>query len=284
MIKLTRVQLLLSLALVAVLLLGGCAEAPPADEPVDEEPEASDEADTGSLVFTADGEEFIREGFLSKDGWELAFDGAYVTTDNIVAYQTDPPYDTSEGREIDYQTRVELPEEYTVNLADPASDPAVLDTLADVPAGHYNAISWEMVPATTGPAEGYSLLLEGTAQKDDEEIGFTVAIDKGIAYQGGEFIGDERKGIVEPGDTAELEMTYHFDHFFGDGEEDPDDPMNQSALGFEPLAALAVDGTVETDMAALEEQLSAEDFELLLGILTHLAHVGEGHCLAEFTD
>ncbi len=282
--KLSRVAVLFSVALAAVLLLGGCAEAPPADEPVDEEAETDDEADTETLVFTADGEEFIREGFLSKDGWELDFNEAYITSDNIVAYQTDPPYDTSEGWEIDYQTRVELPGEYTVDLADPASDPAVLDELTDVPVGHYNAISWEMVPATEGPAEGYSLLLAGTARKNDEEIDFTIAIDKGIAYQGGDFIGDERKGVVEPGETAELEMTYHFDHFFGDGDEEPDDPMNQSALGFEPLAALAVNGMVETDMAALEDQLSAEDFELLLAILTHLGHVGEGHCLAEFTD
>lgn len=282
--KLSRVAVLFSVALAAVLLLGGCAEAPPADEPVDEEAETDDEAGTEALVFTADGEEFIREGFLSKDGWELDFNEAYITSDNIVAYQTDPPYDTSEGWEIDYQTRVELPGEYTVDLADPASDPAVLDKLTDVPVGHYNAISWEMVPATEGPAEGYSLLLAGTARKNDEEIDFTIAIDKGIAYQGGDFIGDERKGVVEPGETAELEMTYHFDHFFGDGDEEPDDPMNQSALGFEPLAALAVDGMVETDMAALEDQLSAEDFELLLAILTHLGHVGEGHCLAEFTD
>lgn len=245
---------------------------------------AVDPAAVGTLNFTADGEEFIREGFLSKDGWELTFEQAYVTMSGITAYQTEPPYDTDQGWDIDYQVKVELDGIYTVNLALPASDPAELGKLAEVPAGHFNAISWVMVRAVEGPSAGYSLFLIGQAEKDGRVIDFTLGIEHEVAYLGGDYIGDERKGIVTPGETAELEMTYHFDHLFGDGDEDPDDPLNEEALGFEPIAELAVDGVVEADLASLEGALSPADFELLLSILTHFGHVGEGHCLARFID
>jgi len=269
------------LLMVPFLFLGGCGgeEAAPQGDVI-----TGDTVETGTLAFTANGEEFIREGFLSKDGWELSFDRAYATMGNITAYQTDPPYDTEQGWDIDYQEKVELFGIHSVNLADPASDPVVLDELAEVPTGHYNAISWEMLRAVEGPSAGYSLFLAGQAEKDGTVIDFTFGIEQEVAYQGGDYIGDERKGVVTPGGTADLEMTFHFDHLFGYGEEDPDDPLNQGALGFEPLAALAVDGVVEVDLAFLEENLSADDYELLVPILTHLAHVGEGHCLAEFIN
>ena len=274
----------LSLLLVLILLVGCSGEPAPADtEAVDQQIDES-LAETGSLLFTAQGEEFIREGFLSKDGWELSFDQAYVTLGSITAYQSNPPYDTDQGWDISYDVKIELSGIHTANLADAESDPAELEELAAVPAGHYNAISWEMVRAPSGPSAGYSLYLIGQAEKDGRVIAFTLGLEQEVAYLGGDYIGDERKGIVAPGGSAELEMTFHFDHLFGDGEEDPDDPMNLEALGFEPLAALAVDGAVEADLAFLEQALSAADYELLLSILTHLAHVGEGHCLAQFIN
>jgi len=282
--KFKKSLFVLALLLVLVLLAGCSTEQAPADTgAVDQEKDQSP-AETGSLLFTANGEEFIREGFLSKDGWELSFDQAYVTIGSITAYQSNPPYDTDQGWDVSYDVKVELPGIHTVNLADPASDPAELEELAAVPAGHYNAISWEMVKAQSGPSAGYSLYLSGQAEKDGRVIDFSLGIEQEVAYLGGDYIGDERKGIVAPGGSAELEMTFHFDHLFGDGEEDPDDPMNLEALGFEPLAALAVDGAIEADLAFLEEALNSEDYELLLSILTHLAHVGEGHCLAEFIN
>lgn len=269
------------LLLVSVLFMSGCNNE---DMLANGDETTADPAETGTLVFTADGEEFIREGFLSKDGWELSFDQAYVTMGGITAYQTDPPYDTGQGWDIDYQVKVELDGIHSVNLADPANDPAVLEELAEVPAGHYNAISWEVLRASEGPSSGYSLFLVGQAEKGGEVVDFTLGIEQEVAYLGGDYIGDERKGIVTPNGIADLEMTFHFDHLFGDGEEDLDDPLNQEALGFEPLAVLAVDGALEVDLAYLEKAFSAEDYELLLSILTHLAHVGEGHALARFIN
>ncbi|MGM0689744.1 MAG: DUF4382 domain-containing protein [Bacillota bacterium] len=274
--------ILLAVILLAYVLFSfGCgSEAPGTNDHSDVDP-----ASFGTLTFTANGEEFIREGFLSKDGWDLTFDQAYVTMSGITAYQTEPPYDTDQGWDIDYQVKVELDGIYTVNLALPASDPAELGEFTEVPAGHFNAISWIMVRAVEGPSAGYSLFLTGQAEKDGRVIDFTLGIEQEVAYLGGDYIGDERKGIVIPGGNAEVEMTYHFDHLFGDGEEDPDDPLNKEALGFEPLAELASsDGVFEADLASLEGALSPADFELLLSILTHFGHVGEGHCLARFID
>ncbi|MFU8794949.1 MAG: DUF4382 domain-containing protein [Dethiobacteria bacterium] len=275
---------LISLLLLALLIPVGCAVETPENDSPDEDVIIEDSVESGMLIFNANGEEFIREGFTSKDGWDLSFDQAYVTVGNIKAYQSDPPYDTDQGWDIEYNTMMEVSGIYNANLADPASDPYQLAVLADVPAGHYNAISWQMLRAADGPSEGYSLFLTGQAEKDGVIIDFTLGIEQEVAYLGGDYVGDERKGIVTSGGTADLEMTFHFDHLFGDGDEDIDDPLNLGALGFEPLAALAVDGVVQADFATLSETLNSDHYALLVAVLTHLAHVGEGHCLAEFIN
>lgn len=233
--------------------------------------------ETGTLAFVADGEEMAREGMVSKDGWAIDFDHAYITLADIKAYQTDPPYDTDKGWDFDYQEMIALAGKHTIDLADPAADPALVGEAGNAPAGHYNAISWTMARADSGPSGGYVLLLIGTAEKDGRTIEFSLGIEQEVKYLGGDYLGDERKGILSPGGSAEVEMTFHFDHLFGTDEEEPDDPMNLGALGFDPLAALAVDGFVEIDSAMLD----ADDIALLEGVLLHFGHVGEGHCLAK---
>lgn len=271
----------LAFALVLLLFMfalsgcGGKATAPGNEEPGEET------TATGTLVFTANGEEFIREGFVSKDGWALSFEHAYVTLGSIVAYQTDPPYDTEQGWDFSYQEKVELPGVYTVDLALPESDPAIVGE-AEAPAGRYNALSWDLVKAPSGPAEGYFMVLEGTAEKDGETISFVLRFDKEVSYLGGDYVGDERKGILEKGGTADVEMTFHFDHMFGDGDEDENDSLNTEALGFGPLAAIAENGSLDVNLADLEVLLDAGDYDKLVHVFTHLAHVGEGHCLAKF--
>jgi hypothetical protein len=56
------------------------------------------------------------------------------------------------------------------------------------------------------------------------------------------------------------------------------DKLNQQALGFAPLAAIAQNSKVDVNLAALEKSLSAEDFRKFQAILPSLGHVGEGHC------
>jgi len=151
-----------------------------------------------------------------------------------------------------------------------------------VTAGRYNALYWELVRAHTGPSEGYVVLLIGKAEKDGVAIDFSLGLDKEVAYLGGEYVGDERKGILQAGGIADVEMTFHFDHLFGDFGEDQDNDINVEALGFGPLAALASDGKFEVSLSELQTLLSSEDYQLLEAVMTHLAHVGEGHCLASF--
>lgn len=267
---------LVMVAVFIILLAAGCVTTT----------EQMKSAETGKLVFTANGEEFIREGFTCKDGWHLSFDHAYVTITAIAAFQTDPPYDTAKGWDFEdlVQTRVDLAGVHTVDLASPDADPAVAGEVAAAPAGRYNALYWELVRAPQGPAKGFVILLIGRAEKNGEAIEFKIGLDREVAYLGGEYVGDERKGILQAGSSAEVEMTFHFDHLFGDYDEDLDDELNEEALGFGPLAALAVGGRLEVSLSELENLLSADDYELLVAVMTHLAHVGEGHCLAAFLE
>ena len=217
----------------------------------------------GTLQFHANGEDFVRQGFVSKDGWSISFDHVYITLADITAYQTDPPYDPHDGGSIKGKVTSGLDQAYTVDLAEGGADaePIVVGELTDVAAGHYNAISWKMVKAESGPAAGYSLVMIGTAENDGRVVDFAINIDAECSYDCGEYVGDNRKGILAEGGTASLEMTFHFDHIFGDAETPLDDELNLGALGFEYFIDYADGTTAEIDMGEM-----------------HLGHVGEGHC------
>jgi len=167
----------------------------------------------------------------------------------------------------------------TVDLAegDESAEPIVVGEVS-APAGRYNALSWQMVKAPDGPAAGYPLVMQGTATKDGQTVDFNLKIDEELGFTCGDFVGDDRKGILTAGDAADLEATFHFDHLFGDSETSADDELNTGALGFDPLAAIAENGQLDADLATLREQLSQEDYVKLIEILPSLGHVGEGHC------
>jgi hypothetical protein len=234
-------------------------------------------APTGTLQFRANGEDFIRRGFVSKDGWRISFDHVYVTLANLTAYQSDPPFDPDTDTEPQAGTQVSLAGPVTVDLAagDADADPILVGEV-NAPGGRYNALAWELVAASDGPASGAVLQLVGTATRAGRTIPFTISFEHASAYRCGDYVGDERKGLLDVGGTADLEATFHFDHLFGDGEAPPDAEINTGALGFEPFAALARDDTLNLDQAAIEAGLTPENYATLLDM--HLAHVGEGHC------
>lgn len=240
---------------------------------------AATQENTGMLQIKANGEDFVREGFVSKDGWNITFDKLYVNLAEVTAYQTEPPYNAETGGQPQAVETVLLVSEETVDLAlgEENADP-ILVAEVPAPAGRYNALSWKMLKAAAGPAAGYSLVAIATATKDGQTIPFTLKIDEEMQFTCGDFVGDERKGILQPGGKADLEATFHFDHLFGDGEAPPDDEINTGALGFAPLAALAEDGKLEADAATLQQKLSPADYNKLKAILPSLGHVGEGHC------
>ncbi len=240
---------------------------------------STDSTETGNLEIRANGEDFVRQGFVSKDGWEISFEHLYVNVVEPTAYQTDPPFDPDAEGELQAQTEAGLDKAVTVDLAegDESAEPILIGEVS-APPGQYNALSWKMQPASEGPAAGSTLMLVGTAQKDGEMVNFNLMLDPEYSYTCGDFVGEARKGILEAGETAEVEATFHFDHIFGDGEAPSDDPINTGALGFEPLAALAESGQLEADMAMLKEQLSPEEYSTLEETVAGLGHVGEGHC------
>jgi len=225
----------------------------------------------GKLAVLANGEDLIAEGFVSKDGWQLDFNNVYLSLDKITAYQTDPPFNAETEAKMKVSEQVVLlnnPKTVNLTTAD-----RVLIAEVEAPPGKYNALTWQIAPIA-----GKTILLEGTAQKEDRNINFSIALNETVQYICGEFVGDDRKGFLKAEDKADLETTFHFDHLFGHAEVAPDDPMNVNALGFDPLANLAANDTIDLDMATLEKQLSPEAYRRLKEGLISLGHVGEGHC------
>jgi hypothetical protein len=253
-----------TIAILALVLVQGCSPA----------------GKTGTLGFRANGEDFVRQGFVSKDGWAIDFDHVYVTLAAITGYQTSPPYDPHSGGSIESKQRATLSNTHTVDLAEGGEDaePILVGSVSDAATGHYNAISWEMVKATGGPSAGYSLSLVGSGSKEGQVIDFEIRFESEYAYSCGEYVGDARKGILEADGIADLEMTFHFDHIFGDADTPLDDDLNTAAVGFEPFANAASGGKLDSDLSGLKSKLSGENYRMLEEILPTLGHVGEGHC------
>lgn len=238
-------------------------------------------AGAGTLQIRANGEDFVRQGFISKDGWRIDFDHVYVNLTQVTAYQTDPPFDPQADQSIasKVKTKASLDGVKTIDLAagDDDAEPILVGEV-QAPAGRYNALSWQMVPAADGPAAGYPLVIQGTATKAGQTVNFALKLDEELSFTCGDFVGDQRKGIVQDNQTADLEATFHFDHLFGDAETAADDALNTGAVGFEPLAAIAQNGQLDADLSTLKNQLSPEDYNKLIEVLPSLGHVGEGHC------
>ncbi|MEM9804373.1 MAG: DUF4382 domain-containing protein [Cyanobacteria bacterium P01_D01_bin.56] len=249
----------------AILLLLGSACSSTADNEI------------GTLELRANGEDFVRQGFTSKDGWEITFDHVYAEIEDVIAYQADPAFNPDADKEISSQTDIKLVESARVDMAkgDAEAEPILVDQ-AQTAAGRYNALSWELTSS-----DGPSLLLVGSATKDGETIPFEIAMNPSLKFICGDFVGDERKGILAAGETTDVEATFHFDHLFGDADLPEDDVLNRGALGFDPFAVLAENGTVNVTPDSLDNQLTKVEKNQLVDIYSGLGHVGEGHCRAE---
>ena len=226
-------------------------------------PALAQQAGNGTLRFQANGEELALKGFqapkLTKDGWKVKFNHIYVVLSDVTAYQTSTPYAADKGGAIMAKTQVSLPGVHVVDLVKGAGkDGLVTVGKAKAPAGHYNAISWKMDKAAKGPAAGYTTVFVGKASKGGKTVNFQLGSDEVVSYHCGEYVGDERKGILKAGSKADVEMTFHLDHIFGNAELGAADEMNKGALGFEPFAKGG------------KQRISLKDL--------HIGHSGEGHC------
>lgn len=241
--------------------------------------------DTSSLSLVANGEDFVRQGFVSKDGWQIDFEKVYVNLASATAYAVDATFNPQKGdtkSAIDYQEKVNLLEQTkTVDLAEGEAEAApILVSQSNAPENFYNALSFQLDTAGSDSAiAGKTIALIGTASKNGETVNFNLGFNRPIEYVCGEFIGDERQGIVTPETSGKVEATFHFDHIFGDADTPATEALNQDALGFQPLATLASNGTLEMQDTELAEQLSASDYQKLSTAIASLGHVGEGHCV-----
>jgi hypothetical protein len=239
---------------------------------------SNNNSSTGNLTLVANGEDLIRQGLTTKDGWKVQFDNVSVTLDQVTAYQVDSSFEPQANQKIKpLQTVVLVDTPITVNLAegDENAEPIFVVT-KEVPSGHYNALAWQVRSNNNEP----SIILEGIANKGEQNIQFTLKLNPTLNYQCGEFVGEERKGFVNSNETTDLEVTFHFDHLFGNIELGDNDTMNLDALGFTPLANLAENGTLIITQDLLKEKLESEDYQKLEHNLQNLGHVGEGHCEA----
>jgi len=241
----------------------------------------------GTLQFYASGGDPVRVGMVSKDGWKMVFNHMFITVTDVTGYQSQPPYDPIYARDlIRYEKAAILPGPTTVDIAqnDPDGDGAVLvGEIADAEPGKYNAISWQMTPAAEGEYAGYALVLVGRALKDTETIDFTLKFDQVGGYLCGEYFrhgqgAAEKRGILEGGEIADLEMTFALDVLFGDGAQPAASILNRSALGFDPLAAMADDGILDVDTQELAGALSADLGQQLEAAIAELGMVGDGRC------
>ncbi len=239
----------------------------------------------GSLALVANGEDFVRQGFISKDGWQINFDRLYVNFSNATAYSAESSFEPQKGdtkNSIEYQNKAEFfNTAKTVDLAEGEADAEpIVVAQANVPSGFYNALTWKLSTADAdSPIAGNTIALQGQAVKDGETINFDLGFNQPGEYVCGEFIGEDRQGIVTADNPGQVEATFHFDHIFGDADTPASDALNQDALGFGPLANLASNGTLQLDEAELASQLSESEYQQLTEAVFGLGHVGEGHCV-----
>ena len=238
---------------------------------------------TGALLFTANGEDFVRQGFVSEDGWSIAFDSVIVNVEGPTAYQVvestsralrhggHPHENIPEG-----SAHVALTGGYLLQLT---QHPLELGSVEDAPIGNYNRMAFNVRPA----ASGHSIELAGHASKDSTEVEFAIHISEELDYS--DCGPNGTAGVLAEGGQAYAEMTFHFDHIFGDfdeGDPDPEDPtmINYLAVGFQPFADLAgAHGVLDVDQERLGQEMTGTTYLQLIEAVRTLGHSGEGHCL-----
>ena len=89
------------------------------------------------------------------------------------------------------------------------------------------------------------------------------------------YVGDELKGLLQPGGVTDVEMTFHFDHIFGDSSAASDDHINTESVGFDFFYQFARSGKVDVSQSDL---MAAAEYPRFARSLWTLGHLGEGHC------
>lgn len=175
---------------------------------------------SGTVVFTANGEGFVDEGFTSEDGWDIQFDHVYVNIEGPTAYQIAEESGESQFAAHAGHPHEEIPEgaahvalagEYFVDLKREASGASVFEIgrVNNAAVGNYNYLNFNLRNVhTTGKGavtpcsvlqggdttqpfdyEGYCLVLIGVATYPSDgpattTVNFTIKFDQQMAYSG----------------------------------------------------------------------------------------------------
>jgi hypothetical protein len=272
------------IAAVAVLALNACASE-----------------EYGSATFTTWGEPYIERGIPAGDGgfvdgWSLKYDKFLVNFHQIrVATLAGEVAATSS-------------DSYFVDNVVPGRKRLV--TFDDVTAKAWDNVGYQIKPAV-GTAEivagdsadlemmveaGYSIYVQGSAQKDDViktfALGFTTATQYGECHS--ERSGKDTAGIVvTDGSEDTSELTTHGDHFFYDRLQGSAGSNIETSLRFDTIAAADDIGDADGDITLAELENQPIDVKLydpsglpaanmkdfMTGLARTVGHfAGEGEC------
>lgn len=224
----------------------------------------------GGLIFKANGEDFVRQGFTDKDGWDISFDHVWINLSDITAYNHKD------------KLKAMLKGDYPVDLAGSSDELVAIGKLSELKPGNYQSLRFMVKRADTGDMKGYSIIMEGEAVKEGRTVPFRITINEEMQFDGKEgYVGDSVKGIVSENESTEVEMTFHFDHVFGDKEAPSDSHINTASVGFDYFYSLSRNGRVDIDQKDL---VSTPEYPVFVRALWTLGHLGEGHCEVSHTS
>lgn len=222
---------------------------------------------TGNLLFTANGEEFIVNGLVSKEGWKIDFENVLVNIDAPEAYNNDSS-----------ALRATLKGDHLVDLKrGTAENPVVsVGIVSNLQTGNYQSLKFSLKKIKKGENEGFSIIMKGKASKEGKNIPFVIKLNEELTFDGKEgYVGDSLKGLLKKRETADVEMTFHFDHIFGNIESGAADHVNSKSPGFQIFLDYAEEGGINVNQNQMKENPLYNN--LISGIET-LGHLGEGHC------
>ncbi len=228
------------------------------------EPSANEKGLCGEIYFTVNGEDFVRNGFTGKDGWNLLFDHLYVNIVNPSAYSSrDSLLSVLEG-------------DFFVDLAETRAGIQEIGFNKNVPPGNYQSLKFHIKRLKKGKYRGYSIVMIGSASKEGRIIPFEIKLDEEMCFDGKEgYVGEELKGLLLPRGKTRVEMTFHFDHVFGDMESSPEDHVNRDSVGFGFFCKYINNGK----LAVSQKEISKDqNYPMLIKSIWSTGHLGEGHC------
>jgi len=220
---------------------------------------------TGTIIFTANGEDFVRKGFIDKQGWSISFDRLYINLLDPTAYMSSGQSAVLKGA-------------YWVDLAagHDEAEPVEIGRLSEIPAENYQGLKFKIRKKSSGTFKDCSMVLIGRAEKKDLSVPFIIRLEEEMDFNGSEgYVGEELKGTLLPGKVTSVEMTFHFDHIFGNLEAAADDHINAGSVGFDFFNRFARNGKVDLCQSEMKK---AAFYNTLIRAIWTLGHLGEGHC------